>query len=234
MNTNIRTIHTGLYGAYAKEIIDAVSGQLSDGKYENTPGYDKYWTNFHVRQADDGEIVFDVNADSHCTYCSKWLVNPFIDMTDMQFKAWYARKLKAVIQDEGRDENWAKGWWNRTSHYASCYLNYKLDVTVADVYYVYESLLERDVKAYKYEAATIARVAGVKKTDEEASKAKSLREAKELIYAKYAQLIKDATAHRDEELAKVTKELFDKCRATVEKLQLDQKAEIASLEQATA
>lgn len=231
---NTRTIHTGLYGAYAKEILDAVSGQLSDGKYENTPGYDKYWTNFHVRQADDGEIVFDVNVDSHSTYCSKWLVNPFIAMTDMQFKAWYARKLKAVIQDEGRDRNWAKGWWNRTSHYESCYLNDKLDVTVADIYYVYESLLERDVKAYKYEAATIARVAGVKKTDEEASKAKSLREAKELVRAKYAQLYKDNCTKRDEEIAKAIDEIKTKYYNMTTQLRRDEEKEIALLEQAIA
>ena len=64
MNSNLktRTIHTGLYGVQAKAVIDGVHGQLSDGKWENTPGYDKYWTNFAVETADDGEVVFDAQC----------------------------------------------------------------------------------------------------------------------------------------------------------------------------
>ena len=65
MNSNLetRTIHTGLYGVQAKAVIDGVHGQLSDGKWENTPGYDKYWTNFAIETADDGEVVFKVNTE---------------------------------------------------------------------------------------------------------------------------------------------------------------------------
>lgn len=229
-NTKTRIIHTGLYGEYAKEIIDAVHGQLSDGKWENTPGYDKYWTNFNVKTADDGEVLFIVNAEYNTRWGHKWLDNPFISMTDQQFKEWYAKKLKAVIMQELRDNGIKKGWNRRNLDYKSCYLNYKLDVNVADIYCIYDQLLGRMIGITKYYASTMVRALGTKRSDEETAKAKSLREAKEAVSKKYDDLV---AAHREaqkkaeeEALAKV-KAQFD---AKLEEIRANRKNELAALE----
>lgn len=142
--TSYRTIATPFYGVVAKEILDAVHGQMSDGLWENTRGYEKYWTNFKVVQNSDNRIVFHVSDESGSTWIRRWIVNPFRGMSDSDFLAWYAGKLKAVIQAEARDNRWVKGWWNHdNAEQKSIYLNYKNEVTVADVYCVYDWLLGR-------------------------------------------------------------------------------------------
>lgn len=143
-----RTINTKLYGARAFEILSAVAGQMSDGLWENSRGYDKYWMNFSVKRLDDSRIVFVVNIDSYTRCCGHCLENPFCRMSDTEFLAWYAGKLKTVIRSEAKDEGWQKGWWKRdNTEYKSVYLNYKLDITVADIYCVYDELLGRQARA---------------------------------------------------------------------------------------
>lgn len=229
-NAKTRTIHTGFYGDYAKEIIDAVLGQLSDGKWENTPGYDKYWTNFNVKTADDGEVLFIVNAEYNTKWGSHWLNNPFIGMTDQQFKEWYAKKLKAVMMDELRYNGIKGGWKRKNLDVKSHYLNYKLDVCVADVYCVYDKLLDRPIGITKYYASTMVRALGTKKTDEETAKAKSLREAKEAVNKKYDAIVaahKEALEKaKDEALAKVNAQ-FD---AKLKEIRANQKNELDALE----
>ena len=184
-NLNTRTIHTGLYGAQAKDVIDSVHGQLSDGKWENTPGYDKYWTNFDVETADDGEVIFKVNAEGSTMWGRHWYDNPFYNMSDADFKKWIARKIKAVVNDERKDRVEFGAWDRRNIDHTTLYLGkydetlHDIVTTVADVYCTYEALLGRNIGITKYDTSTICRVFGTKKTDEETAKAKSLREAKE-------------------------------------------------------
>ena len=142
--SNYRTIETPFFGIVADEILRSVSGQMSDGLWENSRGYEKYWTNFNVTRHSDGRVVFHVSKDCGSTYCNRWYGNPFLNMSDAEFLAWYAGKLKAVIQAEARDNRWTKGWWNRdNTEQKTIYLNYKEEVTVADVYCVYDELLGR-------------------------------------------------------------------------------------------
>ena len=141
---NYRTISTPFYGSTAYDIIRAVSGQMSDGLWENSRGYEKYWTQFQIRQLPNDQVVFLVSKDSGTPYCNRWYDNPFYNMSDKEFLAWYAGKLKAVIQAEARDNRWTKGWWRRdNTEQKSIYLNYSTDVFVADVYCVYDILKGR-------------------------------------------------------------------------------------------
>ena len=166
MNTaNIRTIHTGLYGAQAYAVIDSVHGQLSDGKWENTPGYDKYWTNFDVKTADDGEVIINVNAEGATTWCKHFMPNPFYHMSDADFKKWIARKIKAVVNEERKDRREFGEWNRRNIDHTSLYLGhcnekYGPVVTVADIYCTYDALLGRSISTTKYDASTICRVFG--------------------------------------------------------------------------
>lgn len=227
---NTRAIHTGLYGVQAKEVIDRVHGQLSDGKWENSPGYDKYWTNFRVDTADDGEVIINVNADCYYQYCSRYLVNPFEHMSDDEIKTWIARKIKAVVKDEIKDENLGNDAWNRRNPYNSIYLGhcdekYGTLVTIADIYCTYEALLGRNVGITKYDSSTICRVFGSKRSDEDAAKVKAIREMKDSIYAKYAQKRDDLKKAKDEAIAKFEKEYQE----NLQTLFKEQEAEIESL-----
>ena len=176
-----RTINTNFYGDRAFDILDSVSGQLSDGMWENSRGYDKYWTNFRVVRLDDNRVVFHVNKDSYTRYCGRYLDNPFARMSDTEFLAWYAGKLKAVIVCEAKDHNWKKGWWKRNNTTnTSCYLDRKLDITVADIYGVYDELLGRKnrtdaefgmrIWGKKADAETIAKRADLQSEKEQAAK----------------------------------------------------------------
>lgn len=195
------TINTNFYGVRAYEILEAVSGQMSDGLWENSRGYDKYWMNFRVKRLDDNRIVFVLNADSYTRYCNRYLENPFCRMTETEFLAWYAGKLKTVIRSEAKDNNWKKGWWKRdNTKDESAYLNYKLDITVADIYCVYDELLGRQTRA---DEEIRNRIFGQKADDATVAKRIELAEAKAKALADY----KEHVAMLDEKLKKVTAEI---------------------------
>lgn len=202
MNTeHTRTINTNFYGDHAYEILSAVSGQLSDGLWENSRGYDKYWTNFHVKRQDDNRIVFIVNTDSYRMYCHRYLENPFVRMSEAEFLTWYAGKLKRVISAEAHDNGWKKGWWKRdNTENKSIYLNRKLDITVADIYGVYDALLGRKDRT---DAEFGKRIWGEKANDETITKRSELTEAKAKALADYREHI----AMLDEKVKKFMAEI---------------------------
>lgn len=209
MNTNARTIHTHLYGDRANEIVRAVSGQLSDGLWENSRGYDKYWTNFDVDRLDDGETVLKVSLSPYSRWGKQFLNNPFLRMSDTEFLAWYAGKLKTVIRAEAKDDNWTKGWWNRDNTAdKSQYLNYELDVTVADVYAVYDCLLGR---AKRSSAETLARTFAEPRGAEAAAAEKAKREKLEAARAEHEAKANAIEAARKAALAEIEKQ-YDKLR----------------------
>lgn len=166
---NFSVIHTGLYGAEAYAVIDSVHGQLSDGKWENSPGYDKYWTNFDVQTANDGEVIFTVNAESYTMWYKRFMPNPFYGMSDADFKAWIARKIKAVVNDERKECSGFGEWDRRNIDHITRYLGkydetaHDVTTTVADVYCTYEALLGRSISITKYDSSTICHVFGTKR-----------------------------------------------------------------------
>jgi len=228
--TNTRTIHTGLYGKQAKAVIDSVHGQLSDGKWENIPGYDKYWTNFDVQTADDGEVIIMVNAGVSTTWCRRYMPNPFYGMSDVEFKKWIANKIKAVVNDERKDRDEFGEWDRRNIDHTSLYLGhadekYGAVVTVADIYCTYEALLGREIGIAKYDSSTICRVFGTKRTDYEIAKVKSAREHKDAIYAKYKAQIDSLR----ESTKMAIQKLEEKLKADIDALLAAQKAELEKL-----
>ena len=152
MNANLkyRTIHTSMFGNLAKDILSALHGQLSDGYWENSRGYNKYWTNYDVVQLPNGEVVFNVSTDTYNTWC-KYTPNPFLNMSDVEFKRWIAGKLKFIAQVEIKDECMkTKDEWRRdNTTFESSYLDRSDVVTIADVYCVYDKLLERQCRSHE-------------------------------------------------------------------------------------
>lgn len=234
MNNCTRTIHTSLYGDKAFEILDGMRGQLSDGKWENSPGYDKYWTNFSLVRQDDGETAFVVNTDYCCVHYNKYLENPFRNMSEQEFKSWCARKIKAVIKDELKHHALTIGTWNRRNldgksiylgHYSSD-AKYGQMVSVADIYCTYEALLGRDIGIAKYDTQTIINVFGSKRSEEEISRIASAKEAATAIKNHYAAMRKAMQQAKEEAMNKIEKEFIK----DLEKLAKKENAEIAKLQ----
>lgn len=135
-----RKIDTGLKTDLDMAILDAVLGQLSDGMWENSPLMDKYWPYIEIEKR-GGKVYLDI-SDSYRKY--EYPRNGFMDMDDATIKTWLAKKLKAVIKEEGLD-------WRRDNAETTDYLSTdwrlpsKEEATVADCYYVYEVLRGRNV-----------------------------------------------------------------------------------------
>lgn len=124
-------------------IIDGVIGQLSDGKWENSPGMNKYWMHCHTQGTD---LIIDTDWDSG-----------FRGRTEDWIRHWFAGKLKAVVQDEVGNN---KQGWSRDSMEISEYISYNHDMTVSHCYECYDYLLGRT--GHKYEFQKPANAPGMK------------------------------------------------------------------------
>ena len=135
-----RRIETGLKTDLDMAILDAVLGQLSDGMWENSPMMDKYWPYIEIEKR-GGKVYLDI-SDSYRKY--DYPRNGFMDMDDATIKTWLAKKLKAVIKEEGLD--WRRDNADTTDYLSTDWrLPSKEEATVADCYYVYEVLRGRNV-----------------------------------------------------------------------------------------
>lgn len=195
-----RIIHTGLYSNVAKEMIQSVLGQLSDGWGENNPANDKWWRFADCVQAPDGEVLIEVSTESweyseFRSYSHRYIYNGFYSMSDTEVMQKFAGWIKKTAKMEMKDEN-AGNQWNRSSEMKLDYLNHNENVTAADAYFVYEKLLGRD-NDRKYAESTVLKVAG-KKLSEEATKTNEEK----------AKQIEEKLAHRDQ-LLKQLKEKRD-------------------------
>ena len=205
---NIRRINTRMYGQRAFDILDSVHGQLSDGLWENTPGYDKYWTNFHVRKDVDDRVYFEVSTDSMSQWCKSWIENPYVNMTDKQFLEFIAKKLKRVINVEAKDNNWNNGWWKRNNiGNESHYLDGSLDVAVADIYAVHEELLDRTNMSNLFTGIK-ERIFGNPASAELIEKRKLLNDKKQKLISEYSQKRNSLTETYNQECA-VLKKKYD-------------------------
>ena len=123
------------------EYLDPVMGQLSDGKWENTPAMEKYWMCNSLTK--DG---IEMQPSSKSFSGLKFYVNPLYDMTDQEVRNWFADKLKAVVKD-WLDDNTSEAGWSRVNKDEVDYL--RQGQTVAGAYKVYDSLKGREDKTGK-------------------------------------------------------------------------------------
>ena len=146
-------VPTGLKGEKAKEILDSIIGQMSDGMWENSPAMEHYWRFIDVDKT-GGELVFVVDGtggewevgsrpgNNHFT--ENYFMTKLGGKTDA-IKQFMAKKLKAVAKEEIKDEHNPIGW-DRNNEMESGYLA----GTISDVYFVYETLLGRSGYQRKY------------------------------------------------------------------------------------
>lgn len=179
MNDKTRRINTGMFGQRAFDILDSLHGQMSDGYWENK-NYNKYWLNFDVRRDADDRVYFEVSVSPDRFWGGRLMKNPFAGMDAAGFKSWLAGRLRKMIGVEAEYKKWPDGWWSRTSTgLESQYLDKKLDVTVADVYRVYDELKGKP-RAYRDE-----RIAGSRAPAETVRARKALARAKKEAKAVY-------------------------------------------------
>ena len=146
-----RKIDTGLKSDLDKAIIESVFGQLSDGMWENSPRMNHYWPFIDVEK-EGGKVVLKV---SNVNYSGGYSGNGFIDMSDDLIKTWLAKKIKAVIKDEGLD--WRRDNTDTTDYLSTDWrLPSKEEATVADCYYVYEVLRGRNVAKHSEYASKMS------------------------------------------------------------------------------
>lgn len=141
-----RKIPTGLTDDRAKDIINAVVGQLSDGMWENSPGMGRYWK-FTDGIDDKGNIIVYNGFERRDQYAGRdrygaskytpqWTNSAFGQMSDEEVKRYFAHKIKQIVKEEGLE-------WSRDNTEHSDYLDYNSGVTVRDAYRVYDRLLGR-------------------------------------------------------------------------------------------
>ena len=206
-NSKKRIIHTGLYSNVAKEIIQSVLGQLSDGYGESNPANEKWWRFADCVQAPDGEVLIEVSTESwkydeFRSYSHRYAYNGFYSMSDTEVMQKFAGWIKKTAKMEMKDEN-AGNQWKRGSEMMLNYLRYNENVTAADAYFVYEKLLKRD-NDRKYAKNTVLKVAG-KKLSDEVTKANE-EKAKEIA---------EKLAHRDQLL----RQLKEKKEADIKQIE---------------
>ena len=134
-------VKTGLSASdkKAKEILNSVVGQMSDGIWENSPGYSRYWKNIDIGE-EDGEIVI---------YGGISYGSPFLDYRsstgvkdDSAVRKFMAHKIKQIVKIEADDGN-SDIVWKRDCETPLSYMGYDETITVRDCYRVYDKLLGR-------------------------------------------------------------------------------------------
>lgn len=126
---NAKVIKTGTNTDVAYSVLSSVMGQLSDGIWENSPAMDKFWLFAEIGREADGEVTIRVSTD-YADY--KWsprrpIQNGFTGMSDAQIRGWFARKIRAVVTCERKDDPAAGIKWDvrgeATLHYMRDYVH---------------------------------------------------------------------------------------------------------------
>lgn len=144
MDQKYRIIDTGLTGPIQKDILASVLGQLSDGRWQNSPRMNPYWQNADV-EMDGDDVVLVIKKHAF----------PYYAMSDDQIKQWFAKKIKFIIKEEfGKGRN----VWSRTNtKQMTDYLSHKYpsQTSVADCYFAYDTLMGRDTDNKKYSMESV-------------------------------------------------------------------------------
>lgn len=168
MSSQVRTIPTGLFSDKAFEACDSVLGQLSDGWGENNPRNDRYWKYARVERQPDGEVIIKVSTISWKPGSD--YANGFYNMTDDEVKAFFAKLIKKTARME-LEYGHIKNGWQRHSQVKTCFLNHHTDLTIGNVYCVYELLLSRKIDN-RYTDAEMKDAIGAPRSNEETEAAR--------------------------------------------------------------
>ena len=223
-----RVIKTGFFTKKAYEVLSSVFGQLSDGRWENSPAMNGYWEFGDAQQLPSGEVVIEISNESfkfdNCGYRPKNLQNKFYGKSDEDIKKWLAHKVKYLAQLEFKDNNEHPRWDRTNVSDTTVYLSYDETITVADCYLVYEMLLGR-TNEKRYAVATLTVVIGEKRSaEEEAAVTAHMAKVNQLQRQRL-----DAVKAFDEETKKLTDQINAETKKALDALQKTRMAERSAL-----
>ncbi len=173
-NTNTRTIQTPFSSTKAFEVLGSVLGRMTDVQWENSGRMDKYWKFADVKRAANGNVYLEISGEkskldgANSRGCPKWLANGFYDMNDEAILQFFAAKIKHIMLEDLKDANITNGWRRDYEAFHTAYLNYKEQITVAEVYCIYDILKRRSLQKFTAEVAKA--VYGIQKSKEEVAK----------------------------------------------------------------
>ena len=113
-------------------VLSAVVGQMSDGMWENSSRVEAYWKNISI----DG-LTMKVNTDSYNS--------GFKGMSEQKIKDYFAKKIKAVVQEEVGNN---KEGWKRENIEPSQYMHH---IPVSICYQCYDWLKGRKGHIYGHD-----------------------------------------------------------------------------------
>ena len=215
---NFREIDTLLFSNKADEILRSVLGNLSDGLWENSRGYTKYWVNFNVERRANGQVYFAVNKNRYKVFGGDCYTNPFEYMSNAQFLNWIAAKLKAVIVAELKDESITsrEGWKRNNTTFESAYLSYKEKITVADIYVVYDWLkgrkLDMSSAAAKDVFGNVRSEEQVKKIEDKQSEIDFIQVNSKNLMEEIKETYNERIVNLEKQLASLKDEMNAKCK----------------------
>jgi hypothetical protein len=226
-----RKIYTPFFSNKADEILRSVLGQLSDGLWENSRGYTKYWVNFNVKRRSNGQVYFTVNKNRYKVFAGDWYINPFLEMSDTEFLNWISVKLKAVIAAELKDDAIPsrEGWKRNNTTFESAYLSYNEKITVADIYVIYDWLRGRKIDMsspiVKDVFGEIRSEDQIKKIEDKQSEIEFIQANRDNVLAEIKEKYNDRIADLEDQLA----ELKEKMEAELKTVNNDCYAKVKAL-----
>lgn len=134
-------IPTGLKGQDDKRILDSLIGQLSDGKWENSPRMGKWWKYTKPELLDDDEVFIKVPRDF------QWYLGVDTRQDILKFYATHLKQLMKEILEGNKD----LGKWDRNNSSQIKGYFHEPEPTVQDVYRIYDKLLGRKDRVNKYD-----------------------------------------------------------------------------------
>ncbi len=134
--------------------IKSVFGQLSDGKWENSPRMTGYWLFADVVK-NDGKICLKVSTKGwDNSIFEKGVYNPYVNMRSKQIMEKMANFVKAVAKDE-----YPSGWDRKNTSECDYLSRGNITVRVCDAYRVYDALKQRNPKVYASVAKNLIKIA---------------------------------------------------------------------------
>lgn len=127
-NENTIIIKTGLSDSKAKDILNSVIGQMSDGIWENSSRMNRYWKYADIVK-EGSELAIKISYPNSYE-------NGFRGKSENEIKKFFAQKIKQIVKEEELN-------WDRNNEERSAYLDYNSGATVKDAYRVYDKLLGR-------------------------------------------------------------------------------------------
>lgn len=146
-----RIVHTGLKMKAARDICNAIIGQMSDGYWENSPRMVKYWLFVKTDVASDGEVVFKIDSRYAMDWCRKHVHNAFLNMRNSQVLEFFQKKIKFIVGKELKESGMTLR--NADDSIQTIWLAYQDDITVKDVKEVIRTLQAASISSGLAEAA---------------------------------------------------------------------------------